>query len=136
MSEQIVHPGKVIAVSPEKLTVGFTSTAACAGCHAAGICSMGDKKEKTVEVPNLYGSRYRVGDEVEVVLKASMGMKAVWIAYAAPVLLLLLVVTGLMATGIRDLYSGLAGIGVVALYYFILWLFRGRLAREAVFVLK
>lgn len=136
MSEQIVHPGKVVAVSPEKLTVGFTSSSACAACHAAGICSMSERKEKVVEVPNVYGSRYRVGDEVEVVLKASMGMKAVWIAYAAPVVLLLAVVTGLIAAGVRDLHSGLAGIGAVALYYFVLWLFRGRLARESVFTLK
>ena len=136
MSEQIVHPGKVIAVSPRTLTVGFVSTAACAGCHAAGICSVSERKEKTVEVPNLYGARYRVGDEVEVVLKASMGLKAVWIAYAAPVLLLLAVVVGLIAAGVSELYSGLAGIGAVAAYYFILWLFRGRLARESVFVLK
>lgn len=136
MSEQIVHPGKVVAVSPEKLTVGFVSTAACAGCHAAGICSVSDRKEKTVEVPNRYGTRYKVGDEVEVVLKASMGMRAVGIAYAAPVVLLLLVVVGLIAAGIPDLYSGLAGIGAVAVYFFVLWLFRGRLAREAVFMLK
>ena len=136
MAEQIVHPGKVTAVTPQLLTVGFTASAACGSCRAAGLCSMAERKDKTVEVPNIYGSRYQVGDEVEVAFRSTMGLKAVWLCYAIPVLLLLIIVLGALHLGLGELWSGLAGIGGVALWYFVLWLLRGKLNNQHVFTLK
>ena len=136
MAEQIVHPGKVTAVTPQMLTVGFTASAACGSCRAAGLCSMAERKEKTVEVPNLYGTRYQVGDEVEVAFRSTMGLKAVWLCYAIPVVILLGIVLGAMETGLNELWSGLAGIGGVALWYFVLWLLRGKLNNRHIFTLK
>ena len=136
MAEQIVHPGKVTAVTPQMLTVGFTASAACGSCRAAGLCSMAERKEKTVEVPNIYGSRYQVGDEVEVAFRSTMGMKAVWLCYAIPAVILLGIVLGAMKTGLNELWSGLAGIGGVALWYFGLWLLRGKLNTQHIFTLK
>lgn len=137
MDEQIAHPGKVTAVSAETVTVSFTSRSACASCHAASLCTLSDVKDKTAEVPNLYGTRYQVGDEVEVVLGAEMGLKASMIAYALPVLVLLGTVLCLGFFGVSELWSGLAGIGSVALYYLILkCFFRGSIAKKYVFHLK
>lgn len=136
MAEQIVHPGKVTAVTPQMLTVGFTASAACGSCRAAGLCSMAERKEKTVEVPNLYGTRYQVGDEVEVAFRSTMGLKAVWLCYAIPVVILLGIVLGALHLGLNELWSGLAGIGGVALWYFVLWLLRKRLNNQHIFTLK
>lgn len=136
MAEQIVHPGKVTAVTPQMLTVGFTASAACGSCRAAGLCSMAERKEKTVEVPNLYGTRYQVGDEVEVAFRSTMGLKAVWLCYAIPVVILLGIVLGTLHLGLNELWSGLAGIGGVALWYFVLWLLRKRLNNQHIFTLK
>ena len=136
MAEQIVHPGKVTAVTPQLLTVGFTASAACGSCRAAGLCSMAERKDKTVEVPNIYGSRYQVGDEVEVAFRSTMGLKAVWLCYAIPVVILLGVVLGAIQLGLNELWSGLAGIGGVALWYFVLWLLRKRLNNQHIFTLK
>ena len=136
MAEQIVHPGKVTAVTPQLLTVGFTASAACGSCRAAGLCSMAERKDKTVEVPNIYGSRYQVGDEVEVAFRSTMGLKAVWLCYAIPVVILLGVVLGAIQLGLNELWSGLAGIGGVALWYFVLWLLRKRLNNQHIFTQK
>ena len=136
MAEQIVHPGKVTAVTPQMLTVGFTASAACGSCRAAGLCTMAERKEKTVEVPNIYGSRYQVGDEVEVAFRSTLGLKAVWLCYAIPVVILLGIVLGAMEMGLNELWSGLAGIGGVALWYFVLWLLRGKLNNRHIFTLK
>ena len=73
---------------------------------------------------------------MEVVLKATMGMKAVWLGYFIPVLLLLGAVLGLMALGVAEVPAALVGLGTLAVYYFVLWLFRGRLKNEYLFTIK
>jgi sigma-E factor negative regulatory protein RseC len=71
-----------------------------------------------------------------VVLKASMGMKAVWIAYFLPLVVLLAVALGLIALGVGEAVAGLAGIAAVGVYYFGVWLFRDRLRNEYVFTIQ
>ena len=50
-----------------------------------------------------------------MLLKASMGFKAVWLAYFIPVLLVLAAILGLLALGVGEVAAALAGIGAVAL---------------------
>ena len=71
-----------------------------------------------------------------VVLKASMGFKAVWLAYFLPLVVLLAVALGLIALGVGEVAAGLAGLGAVALYYLVLWLFRDRLRNEYIFTIQ
>ncbi len=73
---------------------------------------------------------------MNVVLKASMGMKAVWIAYFLPLVVLLAVALGLIALGVGEAVAGLAGIAAVGVYYFVVWLFRERLRNEYVFTIE
>ena len=81
MKEEVAHKGKVVKMTPQVTTVAILQHGACSQCHAAGLCGMADMAEKMVEVPTDPYAFYGVGDEVEVVLKASMGLKAVWLAY-------------------------------------------------------
>ena len=132
----VSHSGKVVKMTPQTTTVAILQHGACARCHAAGLCGLGDVSEKAVEVPTDPYATYKVGDEVEVVLKATMGMKAVWLGYFIPVLLLLGAVLGLMALGVAEVPAALVGLGTLAVYYFVLWLFRGRLKNEYLFTIK
>ncbi|MBO4634848.1 MAG: SoxR reducing system RseC family protein [Bacteroidales bacterium] len=136
MSKDVAHTGKVVRMTPQVTTVVILQHGACSQCHAAGLCGMGDLAEKTVEVPTDPYAPYGVGDEVEVVLKASMGMKAVWLAYFIPLLVLLGVILGLIALGVPEVPAGLSGIGAIALYYLILWLLRDKLKNEYIFTIK
>lgn len=136
MAESISHKGKVVKMTPQVTTVVILQHAACGSCHAAGICGMAELSEKTVEVPTDPYASYGIGDEVEVVLKASMGMKAVWLAYCIPLLLMLAVILGLMAAKVAEVPAGLIGLGTVAVYYLLLWLFRDRLKNEYIFTIK
>jgi sigma-E factor negative regulatory protein RseC len=97
---------------------------------------MADLAEKTVEVPTDPYAGYGVGDEVEVLLKASMGMKAVWLAYFIPLLIVIAVILGLVTLGVGEVPAGVSGLGALALYYFLLWLFRDRLKNEYIFTIK
>ena len=136
MREQVTHTGKVVSMTPKTTTVQIVSHSACSECHAAGLCGLSEFTEKAVDVPTDPYATYGVGDEVQVVLKASMGFKAVWIAYFLPLVVLLAVALGLIALGVSEVVAGLAGIGAVALYYLGVWLLRDRLRNEYVFTIQ
>jgi sigma-E factor negative regulatory protein RseC len=136
MKEQVMHTGKVVSMTPKTTTVQIVSQSACSECHAAGLCGLSEYTEKAIEVPTSPSATYGVGDEVQVVLKASMGFKAVWIAYFLPLVVLLAVTIGLIALGVPEVVSGLAGLGAVALYYLVVWLLRDRLRNEYVFTIQ
>ena len=135
-SSDVSHKGRIVKMTPQVTTVAIEQHSACSACHAAGLCGMADVAEKAVELPTDPYSKHKVGDEVEVVLKASMGMKAVWLAYFVPLVVLLAVILGFTALGVGEVVAGLSGIGAVAVYYLLLWLFRGRLQNEYVFPIK
>ena len=124
-------------MTPQFTSVLILQEDACAGCHAAGLCGMANMAEKVVDVPASLHATYSVGDEVNVVLKASMGMKAVWLAYCIPLLLLLAVMLGLlMGLGMAEVPAALIGLGALALYYVLLWLLRDRFKNEYIFTIQ
>ena len=132
-SSEISHAGRIIDITPSVTTVEIVSESACSACHAKGLCGVSESKTKTVQVPTRGWDSFKVGDEVSVVLKASMGHKAVWIAYVAPLAVLMAVILGASGLGMGELASGLTALGAVAAYYFVVWLFRARLKSEYIF---
>ena len=134
--EKISHKGRVVKVTPEFTTVEIISQSACSACHASGLCGLSECTKKAIEVPTRAWDRYEPGQEVNVVLKASMGHKAVWLAYVAPLVVLLGVLLATLGLGAGELAAGLGALVGVALYYLFLWLFRNRLRREYVFTIE
>ena len=134
--ERIEHEGRVIAVDKDYISVEIVNKSACAACHAKGLCSLGDSKVKQVEVPTRGWDNYTVGQEVSVVLRATMGHKAVWLAYGVPLLVLVAALLGILSAGGSELVAGLGAIGAVAVYYGVIWLLRDRLRKEYVFNIK
>jgi len=132
----ITHRGRIIDITPETTTVGIISESACASCHAKALCSLSESKSKTIEVPTRGWDSFKPGDEVDVVLRTSMGFKAVWLSYVIPLFVLLAVLMTLLQFGKEELVSGLAAICAVAVYYLVIWLFRGRLQNEITFSIK
>lgn len=134
-SDEIAHDGRIVEITPQAITVEIVSSSACSACHAKGLCGVSESTVKKIQVPFDFG-QWSVGEEVNVFLKKTMGYKAVWIAYVAPLGILLAVLLGLMAAGVAELISGLAAIGGVALYYFVIWLLRSKLRNEYTFYIK
>lgn len=133
---KISHKGKVVDMTPATTIVEIVSSSACSECHAKTLCSLSGNVTKTVEVPTSPLASYGPGDEVEVCLKATMGLKAVWVSYVIPLILLLAVLLSLNSVGVGELAAGLSGIGAVAAYYLVIYLFRERLRNEYVFYIK
>jgi sigma-E factor negative regulatory protein RseC len=79
---------------------------------------------------------YNVGDQVQVCSKMSMGLKAAWISYVIPLVILMALILLLTSVGVNEIISAVSSIGGVGLYYFIIWLLRDRLQNEFVFYIK
>lgn len=133
---EISHAGKIIEITPDFTTVEIISSSACASCHAKGLCGVSEEQVKVIMVPTAPYTLYEVGDEVRVLLKKSMGLKAVWISYVIPLLILMILILSLSSVTVHELYTGLISIGGVALYYLGIYLFRDKLANEFVFYIK
>ena len=136
MAELISHKGKVISSGQGIISVEIVSESACSACHAAGLCGMSESRKKIVEVPAVRGRDFSVGQEVEVCLAPKTGLKAVLLSYAIPAMILLILILSLPLIGLGELAGGLLAVAGVALYYLILYLFKGRLAGEYEFYIR
>ncbi len=133
---EVSHKGIITEITPELTTVEILSTSACAECHAKGMCGMSEQKIKRISVPTDPYSDRKPGDEVEVVLKKSMGLKAVWISYVIPLFILMILILSLSSVTVHEVYTGLGAIAGVAVYYLVIYLFRDKLAGDFVFYIK
>ena len=134
--EQITHKGRIVAIDPDITTIEIIAESACASCHAKGLCGLGEEEVKQIQVRTSAWTPRQVGDEVEVVLKKSMGYKAVFIAYGLPLVVLFAALMLLGALGVGELWAGLGALGAVAVCYFVLFLFRNKISKDYSFFLK
>lgn len=136
MKKEIYHDGKIIEITPEFTSVEIISSSACSQCHAKGLCGFSEEESKVVMVPTSPYTERKVGDTVTLALKQTMGLKAVWISYVIPLIILMILVLSLSSVIDNEVWTGLTAIGGVALYYLVIWLLRDRLKNEFVFYIK
>ena len=133
---EIVHAGRILEITPDFTTVQIIVSSACSSCHAKGLCGMSEEEEKVIMLPTDPYATYNVGDEVQVCTKMAMGLKAVWISYVIPLIILMILILSLSTIVEREAYRALMAIGGVAVYYLFVWLFRNKLSNEFVFYNK
>mgnify|MGYP002517654046 CR=1 FL=1 len=133
---EIVHSGKVIEMTPDFTSVEITVSSACASCHAKSLCGMSEEQDKVIMLPTDPYALYKVGDIVQVATKMTMGLKAVWISYVIPLMVLMILILSLSTVFEKEYMRGLVAIAGVGVYYFIIWLFRNRLKNEFTFYIK
>ncbi len=133
---EIVHAGRILEITPDFTTVQIIVSSACSSCHAKGLCGMSEEEEKVIMLPTDPYATYNVGDEVQVCTKMAMGLKAVWISYVIPLIILMILILSLSSIVEREAYRALIAIGGVAVYYLFVWLFRDKLSNEFVFYIK
>ena len=134
--EEITHSGKILEVTPSQILVQIEARSACASCHASALCGMSESEQKIVSVPATLKDNFLPGQEVDVVLKASMGHKAVWLAYCIPLVVLLAVMFNALRAGASELAAAGLGLLATAVYYFVIWLVRDRLCTEYNFIIR
>ena len=123
-------------ITPEVTSVEIISESACSACHAKGLCGLGESKTKLVQLPTRGWENRGVGDEVTLAFEATMGHKAVWLAYVIPLVVLVSALMASLGAGAGELAAGLIATGCCALYYLVIWLLRDRLKNEYIFNIK
>ncbi|MBN1989661.1 MAG: SoxR reducing system RseC family protein [Bacteroidales bacterium] len=131
----IDHFGRVDEITLSDVRVSIISQSACASCHAKGACGMGEATEKTIVItkPN---HNFIVGEQVKVVMKRSLGFKALFLGYILPFIVVVLSLIILTALGISEAVVGGISLGVLVPYYAIMYYFRNKVAQSFNFDLE
>ena len=136
MADIIKHRGIVEKIDGSHVVVRIVQTSACSACSAKGLCNASESKEKQIDVYEV-NPAYRIGEEVVLCGSTSMGMKAVFLAFGLPVLLLLaaLFVTMRITDGDALLAAAVALVAVVP-YYVVIYLMKDKMNKTFSFVIE
>ena len=127
MADIIKHRGIVEKVEGAHVVVRIVQTSACAACSAKGLCNASESKEKQIDVYEA-GASYRIGEEVVLCGSTSMGMRAVFLAFGIPMLLLLFALFVTMRVTDGDaLVSSLVALFAVVPYYLVIYFMKDKL---------
>ena len=127
---EIVHSGKIVDITPDFTTVQIIASSACSECHAKGLCGVSEEQEKIIMLPTDPYTPRQVGEEVQVKTKMTMGLKAVWISYVIPLVILMILILSLSSVIGNEYLRGAVAIAGVGIYYFIIWLLRDKLSDQ------
>ncbi len=131
----IEHLGRVEQIAGNVVTVNFTTQSACASCHAKEACSVSEIQEKVLEIINP-GISVKVGEQVWIVLKQSMGFKALFLGYVLPLILLILFLITFTSIFNNEAIGGLLSLFVLAVYYGVLFFARKKIDKQFSFGLR
>lgn len=137
--ENVTHRGVIKHVAPRSLTIITDDECRCDGCAVVAICNKGgegDSRETvTIDLPDT--SAFHAGQRVEVTAASATTVRATWWALILPTLIFVGVLLG---SNLGNPDSGAWAIawafGALAVYDFLLWLFRHRLASRLVWKVK
>ncbi len=133
----VEQKGIVIKKQEDKLVVKIEQKSTCSSCHARGACTSLDKKDKEIEIKSKDIANYNIGDEVIITISTKLGMKAVFIAFVLPLILLVIALfLSIKLFSLTQSLSALVSLLVVAAYYFFLYKQNLFLSKEFNFLIK
>ena len=124
----IEHKGIVSEINENAIFVDLSVQSACAACHAKSVCGI-DSAQKTIEV-RTDNKSFTIGEKVNVVMRESLGMKALFLGYLLPFIVVITTLMILLSADFSEGFSGLISIIVLVPYYFVLYFFKERIKRE------
>lgn len=138
MSELIKHDAIIKEVGEDSIKVTIVSKAACASCQLKGVCSASEMQEKEIKVKKpLTGlEKYEIGEQVNVVMTESLGLKALFLGYILPFIVLMTVLIVSYSFTRNEPLSGLLALASLGPYYFVLYMLRKKFEREFSFEIE
>ena len=133
MSNKISHSGIIDSILGDHIRVRIVQTSACAACKVAGHCNAAESKVKIVDVTSSCSTDYTVGQEVVVSASRDVANRALLLGFGLPFLLLVSVLFLVLRFTGSEGVSALSAIGVLPLYYLLLWLLRDRVQQGVSF---
>ncbi len=131
MEDKIKHLAVVEFVDEHKVRVRVLQKAACSSCSAKGHCNSSEVKEKYFDIPNTTGEAYEVGQRVMCCINSSSGLKAVFLAFLLPFVFMFIgLLLCIYAWDTGEAVAALVSLGILAVYYTLLYIGRGWLGKN------
>ncbi|MBT8272089.1 MAG: SoxR reducing system RseC family protein [Flavobacteriaceae bacterium] len=116
--DTFIHPGKVSGVSGDSVIVTLDQNVHCDSCRIKSACGMSESRSKEIEVSNS-AEPFSMNEDVNVVIRKDLGLKAVFWAYVFPFILLISVLL-VSSIFLSEWQAGLLALGVLVPYYIML----------------
>lgn len=121
--------GVVTSVQPGVLVVRITQLSACSGCHAKDFCCSTDCKDHYLNIETS-SEGFFPGDSVIVEGDSTIGRMAVLLSFVAPLILFIAsLVAAILVLKLSEPLAALLAVGILAVYYGVLYLCNPRLKR-------
>ena len=130
MEEHVSHPGVIVGINDKDIEIEILSSSMCGSCGIKSACGMSEMKEKWVPVPKPVDKEYIVGQPVSIIMNTKQGNKAALFAYFIPAFLLVAIIVILSNLSVKEWLAALIGVGVIAVYYIVLYFFKEKLKDE------
>jgi len=116
--DTFVHSGFVSKISGKTITVNLEQNIHCDSCRAKSACGISESNTKKVEIVNAVDS-FKMNERVDVILKKTLGLKAVFWAYVFPFILMFFTLI-IASNFLKEWLAGLLSLFVLIPYYLIL----------------
>lgn len=118
------HEGVISKIRNNVVTVSLKGNISCEACNIKSACGISDSNSKEVEV--YYPDKgFKIHEDVIVILKKDLGLKAIFWAYVLPFLLLITILL-VASTLVPEWLAGLLSVSFLIPYYSILYMFRNK----------
>ncbi|WP_117879992.1 SoxR reducing system RseC family protein [Aureibaculum luteum] len=117
-----VHSGIISNIKGNAIIVTLEQNIHCESCRAKAACGISESNTKEIEIINSRDT-FKLNENVNVVLKKALGLKAVFWAYVFPFLVMFSSLI-IASTFLIEWQAGLISILVLIPYYFILYVLK------------
>ncbi len=128
MKECIECKGIIDSIDSNKVYVRVVFSSACSDCHKKCWVSS-SSKEDIIEISKKGNGNYNVNETVNVIMKESLGIKAVLLVYFIPFIIILFFLIIFVSITKNEGLSGLISILTLVLYYIVLYAKRDKLKK-------
>lgn len=131
MGKTIEHEGIVESIDGSHIRVKIVQSSACSSCHVKSMCATSESQEKEIDIYSPLSCNYSVGERVKACGTVSMGRNAVLLAFAVPLLVIILcVVLSLYLFHQSEQMTLVAVLVSLSIYYLTVHAFRHRLSKH------
>ena len=124
-NDTFIHSGLISKISGQTITVNLEQNIHCDSCRAKSSCGISESSTKAVEVLNSKDS-FKINEEVNVVLKKALGLKAVFWAYVFPFILMFSTLI-IASNFLKEWLAGLISLLIIVPYYIVLYFLKNAL---------
>jgi len=123
--DTFTHAGVISKIGDKSVMVSLEQNVHCESCRAKAACGISESNTKEIEILN-YDNSYKLNEHVNVVLKKTLGFKAVFWAYVFPFILMFFTLL-IASVYLKEWIAGILSIFVLMPYYLTLYFLKDTL---------